>query len=624
MSRHSSGSHNHRSPFSSKRRSSIISEITSTHLSVSTLTLSTSSEEDLTKALLGPKKNGSSIISKRRGSAVSIDSIQSNSRRNSIVLIEDLMTIGGNNCSQNYVNTSSIMMSSNTQPTLIVACTATTTIPPPPPPPPPINNSNNNNKNNNNNSNNNNNNHNNINNINSSNSILEDDFCLGKISLDSIDTQDFISMTRNGLLLFPSFPKPPKDSSNDIYDHPESDTDTYPSTHNRTSRKSSVDHTIHHSRSFSDSSTISPIPFFNSGRPLVPSANYDNHYQYKQRNRQTSKKLTNFFGDKPPMDICVREIEKEGLKAMLHSKVPLCYFLYSLLEEYSSENLFFFLEVEQYESYDYMNSSQQFATASHIFDTYLTHNSQFEVNVDDKVRKSVIAALKSPREPRRCFDDAKRAIFLLLEVSFARFIRGPMAEQMKREIGEITTQYSPKARDAAVRLLLKFLERQASNFKELSPNQHGRSKSKNLINIAGIASANFISSNNNNNNTKNPTSPTSLISRKRYELVRTMISEFVRTLLNLDLERHQYDSFRNRSWEPASDSWSGDDSNGSSTNNNEYESWDCIGGGGGGVAGAGGDISFPTDQMHDGKSTRVNTNKKRFRKYSIKNGIKIV
>ncbi|CAG8821512.1 11867_t:CDS:2, partial [Racocetra persica] len=213
-----------------------------------------------------------------------------------------------------------------------------------------------------------------------------------------------------------------------------------------------------HSRSLSQ-----PIPSLSQQRPLIPSANYDNHNQYKLRTELSSKKLCRFFGDKPPIDICVKEIEREGLKAMLHSKIPLCYFLYSLLEEYSCENLFFFLEVEQFESFEYSNLAQQYTIAQHIFDTYLTRNSQFEVNIDDKVRKSVISFIKSQRDLRRCFDGAKRAVFVLLESSFARFIRSNTADLMKKEIGETTTHYSIKARDSAISLLFSFFDRQYSS-----------------------------------------------------------------------------------------------------------------------------------------------------------------
>nr|CAG8466801.1 7197_t:CDS:2 [Entrophospora candida] len=152
----------------------------------------------------------------------------------------------------------------------------------------------------------------------------------------------------------------------------------------------------------------------------------------------------------PPIDICVREIEKEGLKAILNSKIPLFYFLYSLLEEYSSENLFFFLKVEQYESKQYDNSTQQLVMAQQIFDTYLTRNSQFEVNIDDRVRKLTIAAIKSERDLRYCFRDAKQAVFVLLENSFSRFIRSNLADTMRKEIGEHTAHYSNEARELSV------------------------------------------------------------------------------------------------------------------------------------------------------------------------------
>jgi hypothetical protein len=68
-------------------------------------------------------------------------------------------------------------------------------------------------------------------------------------------------------------------------------------------------------------------------------ANFDVHTMYKIKTSKSSKKLDSFFGEQAPMDICIQEIRKEGLKAMLQSKVPLCFLLYHLLDEYSSENL---------------------------------------------------------------------------------------------------------------------------------------------------------------------------------------------------------------------------------------------------------------------------------------------
>lgn len=70
---------------------------------------------------------------------------------------------------------------------------------------------------------------------------------------------------------------------------------------------------------------------------LLPS--FDVHKLYKIKTTRSSKKLDHFFGEYAPHDICIKEIRKEGLKAILESKAPLCYFLFHLLQEYSSENL---------------------------------------------------------------------------------------------------------------------------------------------------------------------------------------------------------------------------------------------------------------------------------------------
>lgn len=72
---------------------------------------------------------------------------------------------------------------------------------------------------------------------------------------------------------------------------------------------------------------------------LVANAALEFHDTYKIKVSRSVKKLDTFFGEQTPLDVCIGEIVKEGLKAMLESKVPLCYFLYYLLDEFSSENL---------------------------------------------------------------------------------------------------------------------------------------------------------------------------------------------------------------------------------------------------------------------------------------------
>ena len=61
--------------------------------------------------------------------------------------------------------------------------------------------------------------------------------------------------------------------------------------------------------------------------------------EYKKRINQSKQKLEIFFGLPTPIDINITEIELHGLKALLQSRVPMCYFMYSMLEDYSVENL---------------------------------------------------------------------------------------------------------------------------------------------------------------------------------------------------------------------------------------------------------------------------------------------
>ncbi|KAI8979587.1 hypothetical protein BDF20DRAFT_800590, partial [Mycotypha africana] len=106
---------------------------------------------------------------------------------------------------------------------------------------------------------------------------------------------------------------------------------------------------------------------------------------YKTKMKRSSRKLDSFFGEITPIDVCISEIRKEGVKAMLESKVPLCYFLHFLLSEYSSENLFFYLEVEQYETMQFLTIAEQKALAQQIFDQYVSDDADFEINLEDKV-----------------------------------------------------------------------------------------------------------------------------------------------------------------------------------------------------------------------------------------------
>ncbi|KAG2187773.1 hypothetical protein INT44_005463 [Umbelopsis vinacea] len=238
-------------------------------------------------------------------------------------------------------------------------------------------------------------------------------------------------------------------------------------------------------------------------------SNSDGHTLYKVKTTKTNRKLNNFFGEQPPLDICVREIRKEGLKALLQSKVPLCYFLYHLLEEFSSENLFFFIEVEQYESFVYQTQTQQLATAQHIYEAYLTRNSHFEVNLDDRVKRNVVQDLEA-KALDGLFDQAKQAVFGLLDHSFHRFTSANVWDAMVTNCGDLNTYYDENCRNRAVNFLLQYLERQHDL---LYTNPH--------------TDAQMSVSNS---------------SRRRYEVLKSMIHEFCKTLLNVEFNYYRPDT----------------------------------------------------------------------------------
>ncbi|GAN02333.1 hypothetical protein MAM1_0020c01776 [Mucor ambiguus] len=219
---------------------------------------------------------------------------------------------------------------------------------------------------------------------------------------------------------------------------------------------------------------------------VLPS--FDVHTLYKIKTTRSSRKLDRFFGEYAPHDICIKEIRKEGLKAILESKAPLCYFLYHLLEEYSSENL-------------------QLATAQHIFNTYLTRNSYFEVNLDDKVRRTVTQSLEK-KNAKTCFESAKRAVYSLLESSYMRFQNTDTFQDMVKQCGELTAHYNDEARAAAVNKLLAYVEQ-----------QHLK-----------------IYAND------NPTAVFQSTTIRRHELIKSMIHEFCRTLVGVEFNYYTPDT----------------------------------------------------------------------------------
>ncbi|KAI8052441.1 hypothetical protein BDF22DRAFT_620823, partial [Syncephalis plumigaleata] len=102
------------------------------------------------------------------------------------------------------------------------------------------------------------------------------------------------------------------------------------------------------------------------------------------RLQRSARKLADFFGDTPPIDVSVSEIARNGLTMMLRAKLPLCYFLRCLLDEFCSENLFFYMEIEQYQTFAFGTWRERRAAANNLFQMYLSTQSRIEVNLTER------------------------------------------------------------------------------------------------------------------------------------------------------------------------------------------------------------------------------------------------
>jgi hypothetical protein len=158
-------------------------------------------------------------------------------------------------------------------------------------------------------------------------------------------------------------------------------------------------------------------------------------------------------------DLTMAEIREQGLKGLLHSRLPLCYFLRFLLEEHSCENLICYLEIEHYEAQKYDSPIERQNAALQILDVYLSPRSPFEVNVTERAHAQCQAAIMSDDDAvvANCFVNVKPAVFQLLLDAYARFIRSEWWRRMMSQLDNKRT-YSIEDRDATVNHLLGYLE----------------------------------------------------------------------------------------------------------------------------------------------------------------------
>jgi hypothetical protein len=176
-----------------------------------------------------------------------------------------------------------------------------------------------------------------------------------------------------------------------------------------------------------------------------------------QRRKLSKQKLRQFFGQSAPVDVSPSDIERYGLPALLQSNVPLCYFLYSLLEQYSAENLFFYLEVEQFQTHEFRTPEELRKTALQLYRAFIKSNSDFEVNIDAAIKKPIRMAINE-FDPH-CFDEAKEHIQRLMDPCYLRFLTSGIYAKMLKDLEGKCVPYGEDSREVAINVLVEYLDR---------------------------------------------------------------------------------------------------------------------------------------------------------------------
>lgn len=96
-------------------------------------------------------------------------------------------------------------------------------------------------------------------------------------------------------------------------------------------------------------------------------------------------------------------------------------------------------------------------TAQQIYDMFIADGSDLEINIDQKIRVPIQEAIS--RYDQQCFTEAKEDMFKLMEPIFLKFKTSDVFDQMKADLGLNCIVYSKSARNAAVKMLLKNLDK---------------------------------------------------------------------------------------------------------------------------------------------------------------------
>jgi hypothetical protein len=193
-------------------------------------------------------------------------------------------------------------------------------------------------------------------------------------------------------------------------------------------------------------------------KPIAVVREDDEYRRFREKRKMSKKKIKGFFGESVHVDVSLKVVEEKGLSAILQSNVPLCYFLSSLLDDMNAENLFFYLEVEQFEEHEFKTVKAMKKTALELYNAFVKAGADFEVNLEAKVRDSILPLIESGDQ--NCFAGAREHVVHLLLPCFSNFTLGPVYDKMCAELGNNSTIYDKTQRNAAIKTLLRHVDQE--------------------------------------------------------------------------------------------------------------------------------------------------------------------
>eukprot|EP01095_Lingulamoeba_sp_RSL-Kostka_P008047 TRINITY_DN2636_c1_g2_i1.p1 TRINITY_DN2636_c1_g2~~TRINITY_DN2636_c1_g2_i1.p1 ORF type:complete len:235 (-),score=69.64 TRINITY_DN2636_c1_g2_i1:667-1371(-) len=192
-------------------------------------------------------------------------------------------------------------------------------------------------------------------------------------------------------------------------------------------------------------------------------------------------------------------VNATDLSDILYDKTLVLLFREYLHSCWSSENLAFWLAVEEYKHLDENEDSLLISKAKHILQTYLEEMSERQVNIDGDIRLEIINKIESNDLNVNMFNSAQDQIYQIMKTdSFRKFISSEKYRNYR------DNNIGPKD---GTSLLNNNSSSNNNNNNNNSPKRHKKKRSKIIGNkiLNGLKLSRSLNSeeiNNNNNNNK--------------------------------------------------------------------------------------------------------------------------